>query len=389
MKKSLLMIMMVLVLAWSMPAMSVAAAKAEDKSVYINGTKVKYAQAPLTENGTTLVSARETIEGLGLTFSWDGANKRIIATKDTMTLAIVLGAPTATANGVSVFLGTPAVERNGRVMVPLRFLLDSLGASMTTKGNSLLIKTTSLEKSKFYTGLPLEITNTTVKNLSTDNITVNYVEYLYLDGETYTADYSMTLNARQKGVFEHSSAKPGDYIDVDYDEYMFFGRAIQSIEVKDKETVSKGYTKADNHYLDGTFEDNMRKLYEQKVAEYKKYLKQELSKNKNIPFKIEGYNISYDVLGDPEANIKLTNLTEKTIVAFEISFSTYDAYGDKANGLFTDSNRFYGRGSNISVGMGETYTFTWSLSLYDTTSTLKNIQIDRVAYSDGTSWKKK
>ncbi|MFF2094540.1 copper amine oxidase N-terminal domain-containing protein [Paenibacillus sp. NPDC058174] len=388
MKKSFIAIMVVMILAWSMPVMA-AAAKAEETSVYVNGSKVKYAQAPLTENGTTIVSARETMESLGLTFTWDSSNKRIIGSNGEMTLAIVLGAPTATVNGVSVFLGTPAVERNGRMMVPLRFLLDGLGASMETKGSQISIKTAAKEKSRYYTGLPLEITNTTVKNLSTDTVKVNYVEYIYLDDTMYTVDYSISLGARKKGVFEHSSATPGDYVTVDGEEHIFFGRAVKSIEVNGKEIASKGFQKAENAYLDGSFETGLRKLYEKQLAEYKKWLKQELVKNKNVPFKIEGYKITYNSIGDPEANISMINLTDKRIVSFELSFSCYDAYGDKVNGLFSKSNRFYGKGTDVSVGSGDSYTFTWSLSLFDNTASLKNIQIDKVAYSDGTYWKRK
>ncbi|MFF2484329.1 copper amine oxidase N-terminal domain-containing protein [Paenibacillus sp. NPDC058071] len=388
MKKSFIAIMVVFILAWSMPVMA-AAAKAEETSVYVNGTKVKYAQAPLTEKGTTIVSARETIESLGLTFTWDSSNKRIIGSNGEMTLSIVLGAPTATVNGVSVFLGTPAVERNGRMMVPLRFLLDGLGASMETKGSQIKIKTAPKEKSRYYTGLPLEITNTTVKNLGTDTVKVNYVEYIYLDDKMYTVDYSISLGARKKGVFEHSSATPGDDVVVDNEEHIFFGRAVKSIEVDGKEIASKGFQKAEDAYLDRSFENSLRKYFEKQWAEYQKSLKQELVKNKNVPFKIRKYSISYDTLGYPDANISLLNLTDKRIVSFELSFSCYDAYGDKVNGLFSNSNRFYGLGNNVSVKSGESFTFTWSLSEFGDTASLKNIQIDKVAFSDGTYWKRK
>ncbi|MFX3632819.1 MAG: copper amine oxidase N-terminal domain-containing protein [Candidatus Pristimantibacillus sp.] len=388
MNKPFIALLLAIMMILTVPAAAGAAA-AKEVTVYVAGKKVKYAQAPITENGTTLVSARETIEALGLTFSWDKGNKRIIGTNGEMTVAIVLGEYTATANGVSVFLGTPAVEKNGRIMVPLRFLLDSVGATMETKANQINVKTASKEKSKYYTGLPLEITNTTVKNLSKESITVNYVEYLYKEDGVYTVDYSLELAAGKKQAFENSSATLASTVEVDYEEYAFFGRAVKSITVGETETASKSFKKADDIYLNGSFETNLMKIIEKNNEESRKLMKQELIKNKYVPLRIDSSNITYDALGYPEANIKLTNLTEKRIVSFELSFSCYDAYGDKVNGDFSNSNRFYGRGTDISLESGYSSIFSSSLFSFDSTSKLKNIQIDKVAYSDGTSWKRK
>ncbi|WP_338555158.1 stalk domain-containing protein [Paenibacillus sp. KS-LC4] len=388
MKQRILVILLAMVMLLAVPT-GLSAAKAESQTVFVNGKKIAYAQAPISENGTTLVSAKETIEALGLSFSWDKGNKRIIASSGEMTISIILDEPVATVNGISMFLGTPAVERNGRTMVPLRLLTDGLGASMAAKGNQISIKTVDPSKSKYYTGLPLQITNSAVKNLSTEKITVNYKEYYYAGGAVQTYDFTASLNARGKAAFNSATVKPGENYDSKGTNYIYFGRAIYSIETGEKETVSKSYNLAKQLYGNGgTIEKQMRALYKQKEEDYRKKLKEELKKNNNVPFKIVDYSITYDSLGYPEANIELWNLTAKTIVSFELSFSTYDAYGDPVKGGYPYTNRFYGKGTNIKLESGYRNIYTWDLYSYSDTTKLKNIQIDRVAYSDGSVWKR-
>ncbi|ANY65107.1 hypothetical protein BBD42_00395 [Paenibacillus sp. BIHB 4019] len=389
MKQKVITILLAMVMLLAIPT-GLSAAKAESQTVFVNGKKIAYAQAPISENGTTLVSAKETIEALGLAFSWDKGNKRIIASSGEMTISIILNEPVATVNGISIFLGTPAVERNGRTMVPLRLLTDGLGASMETKGNQISIKTVDPSKSKYYTGLPLQITNSAVKNLGTEKIVVHYKEYYYAGGAVQTYDFTASLNARGKAAFNSATVKPGENYDSNGTNYIYFGRAIYSIETGEKETVSKSYNLAKQLYGNGgTIEKQMRALYKQKEDEYKKKLKEELKKNNNVPFKVVDYSITYDSLGYPEANIRLWNLTTKKIVSFELSFSTYDAYGDPVKGGYPYSNRYYGKVVNSSIGSGENPVYTWDLYGYEDTTKLKNIQIDRVAFSDGSVWKRK
>ncbi|KQO01231.1 stalk domain-containing protein [Paenibacillus sp. Leaf72] len=389
MKQKVITVLLAMVMLLAIPT-GLSAAKAESQSVFVNGKKIAYAQAPISENGTTLVSAKETIEALGLAFSWDKGNKRIIASSGEMTISIILNEPVATVNGISIFLGTPAVERNGRTMVPLRLLTDGLGASMETKGNQISIKTVDPSKSKYYTGLPLQITNSAVKNLGTEKIVVNYVEYYYAGGAVQAYDFTASLNARGKAAFNNATVKPGENFDSNGTNYTFFGRTVYSIVVGEEETVSKSYKLAKQLYGNGgTIEKQMRALYKQKEEDYKKKLKEELKKNNNVPFKVVDSSITYDSLGYPEANIELWNLTAKTIVSFELSFSTYDAYGDPVKGGYPYTNRFYGKGANVKVLSGYSHIFTWDLYSYSDTTKLKNIQIDRVAYSDGSVWKRK
>ncbi|GGD47911.1 stalk domain-containing protein [Paenibacillus nasutitermitis] len=389
MRKSLLFVIALIIMAASIPAAASAAKQEDVTAVLVNGTKVAYAQAPITRDGTTLVSARETFKSLGLEFSWDAANRRLLGTSKETTLAVTLNQPTGTINGISVFLGSPAIEKNGRIMVPLRFLLDGVGASMVKKGTQLQVITGSQEKSPYYTALPLQITNTSVKNLGTETITVNYEHFAYDDEFYYWKEYSLVLAPKQKAAFQDAAAMPGDTITLDYEENVFLGRTIKSITAKEVDTPSKSYQKASNLYQSDNYYGALQNVFQKQWDDVVKYYKQELAKNKNVPLRIEGSNITYNSIGIPEANIGVTNLTGKRIIAMELSFSCLDSFGEPVNQMFTKSNRFSGRAQDISAESYESYTLTWTLNLFENCSKISNIKIDRVAYSDGTVWKRK
>lgn len=389
-----IIMLMVLVLVFPMFTPTAADAAA-GTSVFVNGNKIVYAQAPIVEKGVTLVSARETIEALGLSFSWDQANKRITGSSEAVTIALQMGSRVATANGVTIFLGSPPVERNGRIMIPLRFLLDSVGATMEKKGSVLSIKAVSKKSSKFYTGLPLEITNTAVKNLSGNTLTVNYVQYVadHEARKVLPMDATLTLAPGQKAPFEHATAKVGEDVEIDYMEYGYLGRAVKSVTIKDKEVASEGFKYADQYYNSRAFLESLSEMYrnivEELEAKLEKQRKQELAANKNVPLRIESSTVNYGTLNYPEAKIVLTNLSHKRIISFELSFSCLDAFNDPAYRFYTKNNRFIGVSNNASMESFSTYYVTWDLFSYSDTAKITNIRIDKVAFSDGTVWKRK
>ncbi|RXZ79870.1 copper amine oxidase N-terminal domain-containing protein [Paenibacillaceae bacterium] len=391
-RKSITALMLAIVMVFTViPAMA-SAKTVQEQSVFVNGVKVKYAQPPITINGTTMVSARETIESLGLSFTWDKANKRIIGSNGEMTVVMMLGQYTGVVNGASVFLGSPAVERGGRIMVPLRFLVDSMGAVMEAKNGRISIKDNSKTKSKYYTGLPLQITNTYVKNLSQSKVTVHFVNYFYADGQLFPERNDVTIAKGKKGVFTSSALNTGDQSAED-EELIFFGRVIEYVSIDGKEIPNKSFGFVEDAYYDDKFKQSISDMYKRMLKEaeqeQKAMLKQELVKNNYVPLKFSRSQISYNSIGYPEADISFRNVTEKTIVSFELTFDCYDAYGDKVNHLFGNSNRFKAMASQTDMKSGASHTFTWSLDNYYRTAKISNIKVNKVAFSDGTVWKRK
>ena len=391
-----LALLLALVVLFSVAALPPAVAAKTETVVFVNGVKVKYAQAPVVREGATLVSARETLEAMGLAFSWDQANRRILGISKTgeTTVAIVVGELTATINGISLILGVPAQEVNGRIMVPLRFISDSLGATLAVSGQQIKLTTNQPSKGAYYTGLPLEITNTYVRNRSQLPLTIAYEEYASDETHYYTLQRTLRVEPGQKGVFQLSSTMPGQTFREDYSEYMFLGRNIISAANDGSDPVqSKSYAAIKKRHDSGTYanqlEDALYKRWEKQWQAYRQELKKQLAANNNVPLRVQESYISYGILDQPEANISFANLTEKRIVAFDLTFELYDAYGKPAKGSLTQSHRFDGMVSSTNHASGETYTYTWDLFWFDRAYSIRNVRITQVAYSDGTTWKRK
>jgi len=368
---------------------SAADAAASASAVYVNGKKVVYKQAPESRNGTVLVSAKETIEAMGLQFSWDAGNRRVLAASGDVALSLIVGEPVGFVNGVSVFLGAPAEQVNGRVMVPLRFLTEGLGAAMEFRNGTYLIKTAAKSKSGYYSGLPLQITDTSVKNIGYTALNVTYVEFFVKDGEVYTLDGSLPLVAGQKGAFGHAGARLLDSVEIDGAEYAYIGRAVKEAASSEEKLPSSGYAAAENLYHSDSYYDKLVDYVDQLRKQFRQDLKKALAANKNVPLRVDAFNVTYGDFGYPEANVELTNLTEKRIVAFELSFSCYDAYNDPVETYYGSGNRFRGQSGATSIESGNTHTLTWDLFPDSSTAKIVNVTIDRVAFSDGSVWKRK
>ena len=101
---------------------------------------------PVIVKGRTLVPIRAIVEGLGGKVLWDGATKKVTIELDTIKMELWLDNPIAYVNGVKTDLAAlnyvPPQVINGRTMLPLRFVTDSLGCELewdaATKGITII-----------------------------------------------------------------------------------------------------------------------------------------------------------------------------------------------------------------------------------------------------------
>lgn len=100
--------------------------------------------------GRTLAPLRAVGEALGATVLWSHENRQAILRKGTTTVVLTLGSSTAMVNGVETPLpdGVAANSlnfkgQNGRTMVPLRFVVEQLGAHVDWVQESYAARITS------------------------------------------------------------------------------------------------------------------------------------------------------------------------------------------------------------------------------------------------------
>lgn len=110
----------------------VAAARAEVINVSVDGNPVQFqGVAAQAVNGRVLVPLRGVLERMGAFVGWDAANRTVIAQRGDRDVSLPIGSRTAKVNGRDVQLDVPAIVMSGTTMVPLRFVGEALGADVT------------------------------------------------------------------------------------------------------------------------------------------------------------------------------------------------------------------------------------------------------------------
>ena len=122
----------ILILAVMMVFAFSATAFAATPKVFVGGQKMVFDVPPTVQNGTTLVPMRAIFETLGATV--DYSNGLITGTKGDTTIKLRINSKTATKNGQAITLAVPAKTINGRTMVPLRFIAESLDKNVDYDG---------------------------------------------------------------------------------------------------------------------------------------------------------------------------------------------------------------------------------------------------------------
>lgn len=115
------------VLAFAVAAvLSINAAGAA--SLVVDVAQVQADVPPMIVDGRTLVPVRALFESLGATVDWDDATQTVTAAKEGTVISMQIGSTAASVNGAAQVLDVPAQTIEGRTMVPARFAAESLGA---------------------------------------------------------------------------------------------------------------------------------------------------------------------------------------------------------------------------------------------------------------------
>ena len=99
-------------------------------SVYLNGQYLTFDVSPQVENNRTLVPVRAIFEALDAEVLWDENTSTVTACKGNINVRLQPGNKQALVNNQVVLLEVPAQAVAGRIMVPLRFVSEVLGADV-------------------------------------------------------------------------------------------------------------------------------------------------------------------------------------------------------------------------------------------------------------------
>ena len=94
-------------------------------SVLTNGKKVYFDQLPVIENGRTLVPLRAIFESLDATVDWNADTKTITSEKGDTKIVMTIGNSEMTKNGDSIVLDVAPQIIGGRTLVPVRAIAEA------------------------------------------------------------------------------------------------------------------------------------------------------------------------------------------------------------------------------------------------------------------------
>lgn len=104
----------------------------------INGEEPKMDVQPIVEHGRTLLAFRPLAEALGADVDYNHETQLVTVVKGDMTITLTIGNSIAYVNGKPHTLDVPAKLVNGRTLVPLRFIAESLGLRVLWESDTQL-----------------------------------------------------------------------------------------------------------------------------------------------------------------------------------------------------------------------------------------------------------
>ncbi len=142
-RKKWLLIMMALLLAFLPLSVMAQQTEPDPPQISVNGELLSPDVPPQIEAGRTLVEMRAVFEALDATLDWDQETRTVTAYKDDLEIILPVGELTATVNDEPYTLDVPARIENGRTLVPVRFVSETLGAVVVWDGNARTVTITT------------------------------------------------------------------------------------------------------------------------------------------------------------------------------------------------------------------------------------------------------
>ena len=179
--------------------------------VTVDGTPVQFARVgPQVAQGRVLVPLRGVLEQMGAFVGWDSATRSVIAQKGDRDVVLPVGSRTATVNGKPVTLDVPATIVMGTTMVPLRFLGEALGAEVKWNGATRTVEITSAGGTESPDEVDQEVKITSLSHNAKDWLTAGSTVEVAMKGTAGgSASFEIPGVAEQVKMQEVS---PGSYV---------------------------------------------------------------------------------------------------------------------------------------------------------------------------------
>ena len=110
--------------------------------VKVNGQSITFDQAPIIDNGRTLVPVRAIFEALGASVEWYSETGTVVSKKGKTTVKMTIGSSTMQKDGKDITLDVPAQLINDRTLVPVRAIAEAFGCNVDWNSNTQTVTIT-------------------------------------------------------------------------------------------------------------------------------------------------------------------------------------------------------------------------------------------------------
>lgn len=129
---SRLILLAALIFLLTFPCVAYGAGTSGDIGIYLNGSKVSSDVSPYIDgNSRTMVPLRFIAERMGAYVDWSEGTRIITIKQKGQVLILAIGSSVASVGDETVRLDTQPVLKEGRTMVPLRFVSEQLGCMVS------------------------------------------------------------------------------------------------------------------------------------------------------------------------------------------------------------------------------------------------------------------
>ncbi|MDQ2087005.1 stalk domain-containing protein [Herbivorax sp. ANBcel31] len=109
-------------------------------NVTVNDSMIEFDVSPIIVNGRTMVPVRGVFESLDAKVSWFEETKTVLVLKENTRIYLIVDSLNAYVNEELVKLDVPAKIINGRTLVPIRFISETLGAKVSWDENNRTVR---------------------------------------------------------------------------------------------------------------------------------------------------------------------------------------------------------------------------------------------------------
>ncbi|MCG8540362.1 MAG: stalk domain-containing protein [Clostridia bacterium] len=184
--------------------------------VKLDGHILNFDVSPIIIDGRTLVPFRVILETLGAKVGWHEDTRTVTAIKDDLIIELKIDSVEALLNKEKIDLDVPAMIKDGRTLIPVRFIAEALGCTVDWDVNSRTVMITSpsigeisMDREFSFQGIGIGDTEGKIINILGEPARKDLSKYGF-KWYIYNGDYSKYIqvgikNNRVVGIYTNAS----------------------------------------------------------------------------------------------------------------------------------------------------------------------------------------